>query len=260
MNSPRRLLNQQQVKNQFDRAAATYDSVAGLQRQMGGALLHQLSELRLAKEVRLIDLGCGTGELLSQLVDDGYTSLTGLDLSSAMIEQAKRKASSAAFLHAPIESIPVADNAFEVVVSNAAIQWCEPDVAASEIARILKPDGRLLLNSFVKGTLRQWAEAFEACGVTSRVHPLATAEDTRIAFKEAGLEIKKFEECTETSTFDSVDSMFASIRKLGATNATASRKQPISRREYLAIRQHFQLQLDTQGKLELDFVWAKLIV
>ncbi len=258
LNSPRRLLNQQQVKNQFDRAAATYDSAAGLQRKMGESLQDELRTLGLPKDIKLIDLGCGTGELLRQLEQDGYTSLYGLDLSSSMIEVAKTKAPSVDFLHAPIESVPVGDSKFDVVISNAAIQWCDTETAACEIARILKPGGHLLLNSFVHGTLRQWDEAFVACGVASRVHPLATSKETESAFASAGFQITAIAERVATSSFDSVTPMFSSIRKLGATNATTSRKQSITRSEYLAIREHFQEQVGVAERVDLDFVWVQL--
>ncbi|QEG25089.1 methyltransferase domain-containing protein [Mariniblastus fucicola] len=258
MNSPKRLPNRQQVENQFDRAASSYDRVAGLQRRMGETLLERLRALNIKPESPIIDLGCGTGELLRQLHDDGFSKLTGLDLSSQMIAIAKKKSSAANFVRADIESIPCRDASFDVVVSNAAVQWCDPDLAATEIHRVVKPGGRLLLNSFIAGTLGQWHQAFEANGFESRVHLLADSERVTSAFADAGFELIEVQQFRETSTFDSIKSMFASIKQLGATNAMESRSRPMSRREYESLKQHFQVQLDAGKPLGLDFLWVQI--
>jgi len=258
LNSPKRLLHRQQIESQFDRAASTYDSAAGLQRRMGNTLLQRIDALQIAKDSRLIDLGCGTGEMLAQLQHSGFSELTGLDLSAGMISVAQQKALSASFLHAAIESIPCEDQLFDLVVSNAAIQWCDASRAAAEINRILRPGGTVLLTSFVEGTLGQWRDAFLAIGQEPRIHPLASSEETRSAFTNAGFDQIEIHQCDDTSTFDSIESMFASVRRLGATNAMSSRKQPMTRSEYNDLKRYFQDRLDREGKLELDYVWVEV--
>jgi len=215
LNSVKRFPNRKQIEIQFDRAAATYDSVAAVQRQMG-------------------------------------------ILSSNMIAIARGKSPAVDFLKAPLESIPVGEAEFDIVISNAAIQWCETEVASAEIDRVLKPGGSLFLNTFVQGTLSQWGTAFEQCGLQPRVQPLPSGEDIETMFAAADFEALQVQQCTETSSFDSIDDMFSSIRKLGATNATASRQKPVSKSEYLALKNYFELQLESNGKLELDFVWIEV--
>lgn len=258
MNSPKRLLARQQIQGQFDRAAETYDSVASLQRRMGGMLLREIVDSNTPTESKLIDLGCGTGELLQQLELAGYSKLSGLDLSSQMIAAAQQKAPSAEFHHAAIEELPFEDGFFDVVVSNAAIQWCDADSAASEIFRVLKPGGNILINVFSAGTLHQWHDAFVVNGFESRVHPLAGDQEIEDAFTAAGFADMKVQPFQESTPFDSIASMLASIRKLGATNAMPSRARNMSRGEYLTLKNHFQMQLDSNGKLELDFRWIQI--
>lgn len=258
LNSPKRFPNRKQIEAQFDRAAATYDSVAKLQRQMGNALLQRILDQELPTTARLLDLGCGTGELLVDLRRHGYESLCGLDLSSNMIQIAQAKSPTVSFLKAPLEAIPVDEKEFDVVISNAAIQWCDTEITAAEIDRVLKPGGSLFLNAFVQGTLGQWGTAFEKCGLQSRVQPLPCGEDVEAMFAGGRFEELQVQQCTETSSFGSIDEMFSSIRKLGATNAAASRRQPVSKTDYLALKRYFQQQLDLNGKLELDFVWIEV--
>ena len=259
MNSPNRLLHRQQIENQFDRAASTYDGTAKLQRRMGNMLLQRIVDLGIEKTSRLMDLGCGTGELLSQLQASGFSDLTGLDLSAKMISVAKEKAPTASFVHADIEAIPGDGDRFGVVASNAAIQWCDTETATREIARILRPGGMALLTSFVAGTLAQWHQAFLAGGYESRVHALASAVDLQSALSHAGLAIEEVQTFVETATFDSIESMFASVRHIGATNAMSSRKRAMTRSEYNHLKLHFQDRLESDGTLELDYVWVQIV-
>ena len=258
MNSPNRSLARQQVQNQFDHAASTYDSVAWLQRKMGDTLLKLIAKAELS-DTPLIDLGCGTGELLRKLESLGLGNLTGLDISEKMIDVAKEKTEQATFLQADIESIPVDDESFFGVVSNAAIQWCDPRVAAGEIHRVLQPGGSVFLNSFVTGTLAQWHDAFVSNGLESRVHALADQTEMEAAFHSADFYPVEVQEFKETTSFRSIESMFASIKQLGATNAMASRSKRMSRSEYMTLKQHFESTLENRGRLELDFAWVQIV-
>ena len=185
MNSLKQLLNRTQIESQFDRAASTYDSVAAVQQAMANTLLQRVVA-ESAPSSRLLDLGCGTGQLLKGLANAGFKSLHGLDLSANMIDIARSKCPDAEYLHAAIESIPVDHATFDVLTSNAALQWCDPSAAATEMARVLRPGGSVFLNTFVDGTLQQWVEAFAASGIEPRVHRLPAAAEIEQAFTTAG--------------------------------------------------------------------------
>jgi len=259
LNSPKRLLARQQIQNQFDRAAETYDGVAWLQRQMGDALLKLISEADLATDAPLVDLGCGTGELLRKLAASGFEHLTGLDLSEKMIEVAKEKTPSAAYVHADIESIPVEDESYFGVTSNAAIQWCDLGEAVGEIHRVLQPGGSVFITSFVAGTLAQWEDAFLSNGFESRVHSLVDSAEIESIFRRADFHPVSVQEFKETNSFGSIEKMFASIKKLGASNAMSSRSKWMSRQEYETLKRHFEATLESRGRLELDFVWVQVV-
>ena len=225
---------------------------------MGDALLKLIAKAELS-DAPLIDLGCGTGELLRNLESLGHGNLTGLDISEKMIEVAKEKTESSNFLHADLESIPVADESYFGVASNAAIQWCDPHVAAGEIHRVLQPGGSVFLTSFVSGTLAQWHDAFVSNGLESRVHPLPDQTEMEAAFQSADFYPIAVQAFKETTSFRSIESMFASIKQLGATNAMASRSKRMSRSEYETLKQHFANTLENRGRLELDFTWVQIV-
>jgi len=71
---------------------------------------------------RVIDLGCGTGELTVELHQHtGATTTLGIDSSAAMLERAPR-ADGVSFELGDIQSL-VPDRRYEVVFANAALQW-----------------------------------------------------------------------------------------------------------------------------------------
>ena len=55
-----------QVRRNFARAAATYDAVAVLQREVGTRMLERLDYVKIEPQ-RVLDLGCGTGASLGAL-------------------------------------------------------------------------------------------------------------------------------------------------------------------------------------------------
>ena len=95
---------------------------------------------------RILELGCGTGSMwvnhLELLSEDTQLILT--DFSAGMLETAKQNVRSkkVSFAQVDVQSIPYADNTFDVVIANMML-YHVPDLrkGLSEIRRVLKPDG-----------------------------------------------------------------------------------------------------------------------
>src|SRR5581483_10806865 len=74
----------------------------------------------------LLDLGCGTGELTAQLAERiGASETLGIDNSRAMLDEAAGYATETVrFEHGDVAAVDAAGTgAFDVVFSNAAMQW-----------------------------------------------------------------------------------------------------------------------------------------
>ena len=106
---------------------------------------------RLAPGERVLDLGCGAGTdslVAAQMVEPSGT-VTGIDMTPAMLAKARRAAAelgvaNADFLEGEIESLPFSDKSFDVIISNGVIDLIpDKDAVYSEVYRVLVPGGRV---------------------------------------------------------------------------------------------------------------------
>ena len=99
-----------------------------------------------------LDIGCGTGELAFLATRTGAT-IHGADLSPALVETARRQADERGhdltFQVADCEALPFDDETYDVVTSSVGVIFASdhPRVAA-ELARVLRPGGRLALTAW----------------------------------------------------------------------------------------------------------------
>ena len=128
-------------------------------------LASSLVELLAAQpEERVLDLGCGTGQLTDQLAQSG-ANVIGLDNSPAMIEEARRLFPKLTFQLGDAHDFEVTQQV-DAVFSNATLHWINhPNRVVTCIAKTLKPGGRLVAEFGGAGNVRYLVEAIEAaCG------------------------------------------------------------------------------------------------
>jgi SAM-dependent methyltransferase len=103
---------------------------------------------QFAEGRRVLDAGCGMGYGSAILAEAGATRVTGVDISAPAIEAARATARGAEFEVGDIASLPLGDDSVDLVVCLETIEHVEePERALDELARVLAPDGLLLLSS-----------------------------------------------------------------------------------------------------------------
>jgi SAM-dependent methyltransferase len=103
----------------------------------------------------VLDLGCGTGEFAAQMAEAG-ARVVGVDVAEAALERARSRHPGLDFRRTPIDGpLPFQDNAFDLVWASEVIEHIA-DTARflSEVRRVLRPSGRLLLTTPSHGRLR----------------------------------------------------------------------------------------------------------
>lgn len=104
----------------------------------------------------LIDIGCGTGTLLSILESREYRGImVGLDISIQMIRAAYRKTRRAVFIRASMDNIPLKDGTVDHYVSSLAIHIAEDKQRVfREMSRVLKKGGMVRIAIAVRDNMR----------------------------------------------------------------------------------------------------------
>ena len=242
-------IDKQKVRQQFGRASITYDEASGVQRRMADKLLTLHGNLD-GKDV--VDLGCGTGYMLGKLEQRGPASLLAVDISTRMLTATCARVPASTPVAADIDSLPFADNSFDCIFSNAALQWCELETAATEIRRVLREGGRLYLTTFGPSTLCEWKTGGPGGGLsTTRLH---TASSIKTVFDRLGFRKIRVSRDHVRLEYRSVDAMFSAIRDLGATFAGTDRQRGLmGKNRYMDIRSYFEARLQQEGKLSLTF-------
>lgn len=92
----------------------------------------------------VLELGAGTGKLTEALVALGHDVLA-TDPDPAMLEVLTRRLPDVRVAESGAEAIPLPDRCVDAVVSAQAFHWFDHGAALPEIARVLRPQGRLAL-------------------------------------------------------------------------------------------------------------------
>ncbi len=220
------------ARRSFDRAAATYDAAAVLQREIGDRMLERLDYVRLQPQT-ILDLGCGTGHAIGPLMKRYPNArLIALDFAPAMLNLARRRGSWLKrpwCLCADAEALPLADQSVDLIVSNATIQWCNDlDATFRDWLRVLRPGGLLMFTSFGPDTLMELREAWTAADGHSHVSPFADLHEVgdglvRARFADPVMDAERF-----TLTYTQVRDLMRDLKVLGARNATAARSRGLT--------------------------------
>lgn len=113
-------------------------------------------KLKTLRPRQVLDIGCGNGSFLNQL-SKYFDAAIGIDASKGQIEQAqKTKATNPKLQFQQVlgPALPFPDNSFDVVMSTLAFRYLDWDPIMSEILRVLKPGGKILIVDMVAAPVR----------------------------------------------------------------------------------------------------------
>lgn len=270
-------LDRAHVRRSFERAAATYDAAAVLQREVGARMAERLGVIRLEPRA-ILDAGCGTGEALGELATRfPGARLIGLDLAWNMARAAQERAPPTiaggrslltrllgsgggrgavrpALVCGDIAALPLAPATIDLVWSNLALQWIdEPGVAFAEFQRVLAIGGLLSFTTFGPDTLRELRAAFATVDKGTHVSRFIDMHDLGDMLVQAGFADPVMDMETLTLTYADGDALMRELKALGAHNATSARSRGLMGRgrwrRMLAALERFR----REGRLPASF-------
>lgn len=187
---------------EFTKAAGRYESNhAGIYEMCKKDYPDILEELEKEAFSNLLDAGCGPAPMISLLAEKyPERHYTGLDLTPAMIEQAKMKQiPNAEFVVGDCENFPFEENAFDAIIcSNSFRHYPNPQAFFDSVKRCLCPGGRLILRDVTSENkfLLWFMDKIELPIANLCGHgdvKIATRETVMECCKKSGLKVEKFE-------------------------------------------------------------------
>jgi len=139
----------------------------------------------------VLEVGCGTGvlarEVVKQVGPDG--GVTGVDLSESMLGVARDICPDVDFRQGNAMDLPFDDESFDIAIASFMLMFVpDPVLAVSEMWRVLKPGGRLVItvwealdqNPVYAGLVDIARQRIDDAAGTSLAWPFALGEDGRL--------------------------------------------------------------------------------
>ncbi|MCF6282642.1 MAG: malonyl-ACP O-methyltransferase BioC [Candidatus Polarisedimenticolaceae bacterium] len=226
------MIDKQQARHSFSRAAEHYDEVAVLQRETGQRLIDRMDMIKF-QPTTILDLGAGTGVATAALAKKfKKAQIYALDFALPMLIQTRKRGS---WLRRPrcicgdMEQLPLADQTVDFIYSNAALQWSNDlEKTFREFKRVLKPGGLLMFTTFGPDTLHELRASWAAVDGTTHVTPFPDMHDVGDAMMRAGLATPVMDVDRMALTYESVSALMKDLKRLGAHNVAQSRHRGLT--------------------------------
>ena len=196
-------------------SAGDYDAVVDYIWSVGSDLVERVG---VSGDDTVLDVACGTGNATIPAAQTG-ASVTGLDITPELLEGGRRRAAAAGveidFVEGDAEELPFDDASFDVVLSTFGCMFA-PDHkrAAAEIARVLKPSGRLGIAAWrPEGSVGDFFNSLSALGPPPPPGfqpPIlwGTRDHVEEIFAGKGVELR-FDDAEVTFEFETMDAAVA---------------------------------------------------
>lgn len=209
------MLDKEEIKKNFSRSAPHYEDHAVLQKELADALFFTVGKYHPES---ILDLGCGTGYLAAKIARHfPFAKVTGIDLAPGMIVVARERyrRGNLLFIEADAEEKTFPAETFDLIVSNASLQWMDFEKVADGVAKMLKLGGFFAFNTFGPQTLNELKE------FGFKVNNFLSLEEIKLIMRGDFIN-KEFASMMIRKEFKDVREMIYHLREIGAQAVDAA--------------------------------------
>jgi len=253
------VIDKVKIAQSFSRSANSYDSVAYLQRDIGGQLLELIDRAVLDKNhmTQCLDLGCGTG-FFQDALQARFTQANHIvcDLALGMLQHVqKNQAGRVQLAAADAECLPFVSNSFDFVFSNLALQWCEDlDEVFTEANRVLRAGGYFCLSTLGPKTLYELKESWEHVDEHQHVNSFKEDQCWLKSAKAQGFSVEQHQIKPECLYFDTIKQLTYELKQLGAHNMNAGQAKSLTgRQRWHGLQQAYRAFCNTRGQFPATY-------
>jgi len=232
-------MSKKAIASAFNQAVPHYDEAALLQQEVGRRFIEQLPLFKISPN-QILELGCGTGQV-SHALTHHYpkASITALDIAEGMVKSTRERIKAPGFslwsrpkhhfLVGDAESLPFADNSFDLIASSLTFQWCRDLTRLfEEIQRVLTPGGLLLFTTLGPDTLKELRASWQAVDSGVHVNNFADMHDLGDAMLSGKLGDPVVDMEQITVTYEKAITLMRDLKAIGAHNMNHDRSRGLT--------------------------------
>lgn len=231
------ILDKRQLRIAFERAAASYDQAAVLQREICDRMIARLEYIKYSPTT-ILDAGSGTGYGSRKLaLRYPAARILAVDIALSMLMQAQApvawwkkwlpiSSNHTDHICSDMEQLPLKDANVDMVWSNLALQWCNDlKLAIAEAHRVLRSEGLFMFSTFGPDTLKELRYAFQSVDHYSHTNRFTDMHDIGDLLVHNGFATPVMDMEYITLTYENVEQVMRDLKKIGAHNVTQGRRR-----------------------------------
>jgi len=171
----------------YDKIGIDYNLTRKADKFLTQQLLYRLNP---RKDGFYLDIGCGTGNYTNEFQRKGYQFI-GIDPSIEMLEKANSKNQSIEWKVGTAEKTGLADGSVNGVTGSLTIHhWTDLNNGISELARVLKPNGRIVIFTSTPEQMEgYWLNHYFPKMLSDSIKQMPTLDRIERAMKDAGIQL-----------------------------------------------------------------------
>lgn len=213
--------SEQKLLSAIESIEKTYKNSAFLQLEIAKRLLDKARVIRKTPG-NILDLGSGSG-MMAELLHTLYpqSKITALDIAPELCALSEQKTAFKTVC-GDARKMPFSDWSYHGIYSNLMLQWV-PDYAAvfAEVSRVLTPGGFFMMSAFGPKTLCEIREVWADIDDYQHVNTFPKMQHIADALSQEGFIDVVVSREEITLRYDNIRSIFADLKRIGATNGAA---------------------------------------